>query len=27
LNITIDPTGDRHQDWKQIACKTFYEHN
>jgi asparagine synthetase B (glutamine-hydrolysing) len=27
LNITIDLTGDRHQDWKQIACKTFYEHN
>jgi asparagine synthetase B (glutamine-hydrolysing) len=25
LNVTIDPTGDRHQDWKQIAQRTYYD--
>ena len=27
LGIEIEPTGDRHLDWKQIAQKTFYEHD
>ena len=27
LGIEIDPTGDRHLDWKQIAQKTFYEYS
>jgi asparagine synthetase B (glutamine-hydrolysing) len=27
LNINITPTGDRHQDWKQIAQNTFYRNS
>lgn len=27
LNTTIEPTGDRHQDWKQIAQNTFYRNS
>lgn len=26
LNIAIEPTGDRQQDWKQIAQNTYYEY-
>lgn len=27
LNVTIEPSGDRHQDWKQIAQNTFYRNS
>jgi len=26
LDVVITPTGDRHEDWKQIAQQTFYEY-
>lgn len=26
LSVSIDPTGDRQADWKQIAQRTFYDH-
>jgi hypothetical protein len=27
LGVSIDSTGDRHQDWQRIAQQTFYENS